>query len=153
MLDERVWLSGVHMIKKASKSSPIVGKSGRRTRVVPTTPSSRPRWLLPPCVKIRLWPNWQLSSRFTPTRSRSGNGSFWSMLLMSLGRDGCHPCRSGTIARQDRQAGIGTGFFKTRAHQGRIAERKTMINRDHELPIKHPRWLKPWITPSITGRH
>ena len=39
-------------------------------------------------------------------------------------------------ARQDRAAGAGERFFRGRAHQGGTAERKAMIDRTHELPVK-----------------
>src|SRR6516165_2273973 len=38
-------------------------------------------------------------------------------------------------ARQDRRADAGERFFRRRAHQGGIAERKAMIDREHDLPI------------------
>ena len=38
-------------------------------------------------------------------------------------------------ARQDRRADAGERFFGRRAHQGRHAERKAMIDRDHDLSI------------------
>ena len=38
-------------------------------------------------------------------------------------------------ARQDRRAGAGERFFGRRAHQGGLAERKAMIDRDHDLPV------------------
>src|SRR5262249_505173 len=37
--------------------------------------------------------------------------------------------------RQDRRADPGERFFRRRAHQGGVAERKAMIDRTHELPI------------------
>ena len=39
--------------------------------------------------------------------------------------------------RQDRAASLGAGFFKQRAHQSGIAERKAMIDRQHALPVTH----------------
>ena len=42
----------------------------------------------------------------------------------------------GTAACQDRPIGAGERFFGRRAHQGAIAERKTTINREQDLPIK-----------------
>ena len=39
------------------------------------------------------------------------------------------------VARQDRRADAGERFFRRRAHQGGTAERKAMIDREHELPI------------------
>src|SRR5690606_31527889 len=39
-------------------------------------------------------------------------------------------------ARQDRPADAGERFFRRRAHQGGIAERKAMIDRTHELAVK-----------------
>ena len=38
-------------------------------------------------------------------------------------------------ARQDRRADAGERFFRRRAHQGRNAERKAMIDRKHDLSI------------------
>ena len=43
--------------------------------------------------------------------------------------------RREVTARQDRRADAGERFFRGRAHQGGIAERKAMIDREHELPI------------------
>ena len=43
--------------------------------------------------------------------------------------------RSEGAARQDRRAGAGERFFVRRAQQGRPAERKAMIDREHELPV------------------
>ena len=39
--------------------------------------------------------------------------------------------RSGPAAREDRAASAGAGFFKQRARQGGIAERRAMIDRGH----------------------
>ena len=39
------------------------------------------------------------------------------------------------LARQDRRADVGERFFRRRAHQGGIAERKAMIDRDHALSV------------------
>src|SRR5207237_10677779 len=36
---------------------------------------------------------------------------------------------------QDRRTDAGERFFRGRAHQGGIAERKAMIDREHDLPI------------------
>src|SRR5690606_31053863 len=38
-------------------------------------------------------------------------------------------------ARQDRRADLGERFFRGRAHQGGMVERKTMIDRDHALSV------------------
>ena len=38
-------------------------------------------------------------------------------------------------ARQDRRADDGERFFRRSAQQGRTAERKAMIDREHELPV------------------
>ena len=43
------------------------------------------------------------------------------------------PC--GVVARQDRSADAGERFFGRSAQQGGIAERKAMIDREHNLPI------------------
>src|SRR6266480_8093511 len=43
--------------------------------------------------------------------------------------------RREVAARQDRRADARERFFRGSAHQGGIAERKAMIDRDHELPI------------------
>src|SRR5947209_18052173 len=45
----------------------------------------------------------------------------------------CH--RREVAARQDRRTDAGERFFRRRAHQGGIAERKTMIDREHDLSI------------------
>ncbi len=37
--------------------------------------------------------------------------------------------------RRDRRACVGERFFVRRAHQGGLAERKAMIDRDHDLPV------------------
>src|SRR5438105_3954002 len=47
--------------------------------------------------------------------------------------DACH--RREVAARQDRRVDAGERFFRRRAHQGGIAERKTMIDREHDLSI------------------
>src|SRR3546814_13711461 len=39
-------------------------------------------------------------------------------------------------SRQDRAADAGERFFVRCARQGRHAERKAMIDREHELPVK-----------------
>ena len=39
------------------------------------------------------------------------------------------------LARQDRRTDAGERFFRGRAHQGGIAERKAMIDRDHALSV------------------
>jgi putative transposase len=39
------------------------------------------------------------------------------------------------IAREDRPAHVRERFFRKRAHQGGIAERKEMIERTHDLPV------------------
>src|SRR6202162_4560537 len=38
-------------------------------------------------------------------------------------------------SRQDRRADLGERFFRRGAHQGGIAERKAMIDREHDLSI------------------
>ena len=43
--------------------------------------------------------------------------------------------RREVVARQDRRTDTGERFFRRRAHQGGIAERKAMIDRKHDLPI------------------
>ena len=48
-------------------------------------------------------------------------------------RAACH--RREVAARQDRRADVGKRFFRGRAQQGGIAERKAMIDREHDLPI------------------
>src|SRR6059036_837214 len=47
--------------------------------------------------------------------------------------DACH--RREVSARQDRRTDAGERFFRRSAHQGGIAERKTMIDREHDLSI------------------
>src|SRR6476620_10523051 len=43
--------------------------------------------------------------------------------------------RREVTARQDRGVDAGERFFRRRAHQGGIAERKAMIDREHDLSI------------------
>src|ERR1019366_910490 len=43
--------------------------------------------------------------------------------------------RCEVAARQDRGADAGERFFRRSAHQGGIAERKAMIDREHDLSI------------------
>jgi hypothetical protein len=43
--------------------------------------------------------------------------------------------RREVAARQDRRADAGERFFRKRAHQGGIAERKATIDRKHDLSI------------------
>ena len=50
----------------------------------------------------------------------------------SAGR-ACDRCE--VAARQDRRADAGERFFRRSAHQGGIAERKAMIDREHDLSI------------------
>src|SRR5712691_6720234 len=45
----------------------------------------------------------------------------------------CSRCE--VAACQDRRADAGERFFGRSAHQGGIAERKAMIDREHDLPI------------------
>ena len=49
--------------------------------------------------------------------------------------EGAAAGRSQGAARQDRRARAGERFFGRRAHQSGHAERKAMIDRNHELPI------------------
>ena len=51
------------------------------------------------------------------------------------GHGGTAGDRREVAARQDRRADAGERFFRGRAHQGGIAERKAMIDRAHDLPI------------------
>src|SRR5256885_12052388 len=48
-------------------------------------------------------------------------------------RTACRRCE--IAAREDRRADTGKRFFRGRAHQGGIAERKAMIDRKHNLSI------------------
>src|SRR5258708_28599735 len=48
---------------------------------------------------------------------------------------GCACDRREVAARQDRRIDAGERFFRRRAHQGGIAERKAMIDRKHDLSI------------------
>ena len=43
--------------------------------------------------------------------------------------------RREVTARKDRRTDAGERFFGGGAHQGRFAERKAMIDREHDLPI------------------
>src|SRR3954452_23855827 len=57
--------------------------------------------------------------------------SFWTWQ-----RCAGHACdRCEVAACQDRGADAGERFFRRSAHQGGIAERKAMIDREHDLPI------------------
>src|SRR5437660_10262470 len=47
--------------------------------------------------------------------------------------DACH--RREVAARQDRRTDAGERFFRRSARQGGIAERKAMIDREHDLSI------------------
>ena len=55
---------------------------------------------------------------------------FWR-LIQSTGAG-----RSGASTHKDRAAGAGDRFFRTRAHQSRVAERRQMIDRSHPLSVK-----------------
>ena len=44
--------------------------------------------------------------------------------------------RSGANAHNDRAADTGDRFFRTRAHQGGVAERRQMIDHSHPLSVK-----------------
>src|SRR5208283_1928471 len=50
-------------------------------------------------------------------------------------RNGSACRRRKVAARQDWRADAGKRFFRGRAQQGGIAERKAMIDREHDLPI------------------
>src|SRR5438445_246389 len=50
-------------------------------------------------------------------------------------RGGATGHRREVAARQDWRADVGERFFRRRAHQGGIAERKAMIDRNHDLSI------------------
>ena len=50
------------------------------------------------------------------------------------GEAGCAGGGLEGAAREDRRVDAGERFFSRRAHQGRHAERKAMIDRAHELP-------------------
>src|SRR5467141_651299 len=56
---------------------------------------------------------------------------FWSRQQRSHASGG----RRGVTTREDRRADAGERFFRRSAHQGGIAERKAMINREHDLAI------------------
>src|SRR4051794_30436082 len=45
------------------------------------------------------------------------------------------PRRPQGLACQDRPTGSGERFFRRGAHQGGIAERKAMIDPEHDIPI------------------
>src|SRR5271155_2150473 len=57
-------------------------------------------------------------------------------LWRCFGGGGIAAGRSEGTARQDRPVGFGKRFFGRRAQQGRHAERKAMIDRDHDLPVQ-----------------
>src|SRR3954452_2676685 len=57
--------------------------------------------------------------------------SFWTW--QRCARRACD--RREVAARQDRRADAGERFFRRSAHQGGIAERKAMIDREHHLSI------------------
>jgi len=48
---------------------------------------------------------------------------------------GAAGCRCEVAARQDRRADARKRFFRRSAHEGGFAERKAMIDRQHDLPI------------------
>src|SRR3990170_4024047 len=53
-----------------------------------------------------------------------------------FGPGGGTPVRRREVAsREDRRADARERFFRGSAHQGGIAERKAMIDREHDLPI------------------
>src|SRR5271167_1449713 len=73
-------------------------------------------------------------------RTRSGNGGASCWKGRSVGRGegrGEHGAerRLEDASRQDRRADLGERFFRRGAHQGGIAERKAMIDREHDLSI------------------
>src|SRR5271163_4532838 len=73
-------------------------------------------------------------------RTRSGNGGASCWKGRSVGRGegrGEHGAerRLEDASRQDRRAVLGERFFRRGAHQGGIAERKAMIDREHDLSI------------------
>src|SRR5947208_11249816 len=57
--------------------------------------------------------------------------SFWTWRRRA--RRACD--RREVAARQDRRTDAGERFFRRSAHQGGIAERKAMIDREHDLSI------------------
>src|SRR5436853_2432974 len=75
---------------------------------------------------------------FTPIRSPRGRRSLRARPQgCSVERQCCGPAgsRCEVAARQDRRADAGERFFRRSAHQGGIAERKAMIDREHHLSI------------------
>src|ERR1700675_3581440 len=75
----------------------------------------------------------------TPIRSHRGRLSlraglpiFWSRRRQRSGASGR---RREVVARQDRRADAGERFFGRSARQSRFAERKAMIDREHDLAI------------------
>src|SRR6201987_362127 len=78
--------------------------------------ASRPKWPWRRSRARRRWPNWH--SSMMCTRIRHGTGG-----------------RCEDAPRQDRGADPGERFFVRCAQQSRPAERKTMIDRAHELPL------------------
>src|SRR5207244_1716011 len=61
-----------------------------------------------------------------------GSRCFWSRRRLRSRTAGR---RREVAARQDRRADAGKRFFRGSAQQGGIAERKAMIDREHDLPI------------------
>ena len=73
-------------------------------------------------------------NQITPWKAQLEGGAAG---VFGLGEHGAsHACdRREVAACQDRRADAGERFFRRRAHQGGIAERKAMIDREHDLPI------------------
>src|SRR3982074_1707048 len=73
-------------------------------------------------------------NQITAWEGAVGGGSFRSFRTgeHGAGRAG-HRCE--VAACEDRRVDAGERFFRRSAHQGGIAERKAMIDRNHDLPI------------------
>ena len=73
-------------------------------------------------------------NQITAVEGAAGGRRFRGFRLWKRGaRRACGRCE--VAARQDRGVDAGERFFRRRAHQGGIAERKAMIDREHDLPI------------------
>src|SRR6516165_456549 len=99
----------------------------------------RQRWRSRRSRATTRWCSWPSSLTSIPTRyrpgritARRGHGDFCD----ELQRQAVDPRgRHQGAAREDRRTNAGERFFRKCARQGGIAERKAMIDRDHDLPL------------------
>src|SRR4051812_27630907 len=105
---------------------------------MPSSPTSMPAAPRSLSLSIRVA---RSRSRLLDTRKRHAEPVFAGRHAVAVGWCvpgapplGYRTCRQVT-ARKDRRADAGKQFFRGGAHQGGIAERKAMIDREHDLPI------------------